>query len=228
MNWLLKALTSTHGKKLLVGLTGVFLITFLVVHATINGMIFFNDHGVMFNDWAHLFGHNVIIRIMEIGLFVALLLHILLSLTLKKISMDARPQGYAYSDYSKNSKWYSRSMALLGTLILIFLVVHLAHFWVKSRFTGLEQYNVDGMNDENLFQAMVAIFQSPLVVLVYIGGCISLFWHLMHGFRSAFQTLGIKHPKYDSLIAGCGMGFSIIISLAFISMPVSMYMGWIS
>ena len=136
-------LNSSIGKKFLMGLTGLFLISFLVVHASINAMIWFNDGGVTFNKYAHFMGTNLIVRTVEIGLFAGLLLHIVDGLLLYKKNRDARPIKYAYNNEAANSPWYSRSMALLGTLILLFLVVHLGNFWVKTRFTGVEQYGLD-------------------------------------------------------------------------------------
>ncbi|HWB64644.1 MAG TPA: succinate dehydrogenase cytochrome b subunit [Chitinophagales bacterium] len=215
------------GKKLLMGLTGLFLISFLIVHATINGMIWFNDGGVTFNKWAHFMGTNLIIRTMEIGLFAGLLIHIVDGLLLYKQNRDARPVKYVYNQPNANSKWYSRSMALLGTLILLFLVLHLSNFWVKTRFTGIEQYGVDADNQENLFAVMVQVFQSPVVVLIYVAGCFSLFWHLLHGFKSAFQTLGLNHVKYNGLIAIAGAAFSVVVPLIFALMPITIYLGWV-
>src|ERR1700740_221135 len=129
--------TSSIGKKFIMGLTGLFLITFLIVHCSINAMIFFNDGGQTFNHWAHFMGTNLIVRTMEIGLFAGLLLHIVQGLILWSQNSKARPVKYAVNDANSNSKWYSRSMGLLGTLLLLFLVIHLYHFWTPSRFGGM-------------------------------------------------------------------------------------------
>src|SRR5829696_4405068 len=129
--------TSSIGKKYTMGLTGFFLITFLIVHCGLNSMIFFNDEGETFNHWAHFMGDNLIIRTMEIGLFLFLLLHIIQGIILWRQNGRARPVKYIVNRPEANSKWYSRSMGLLGTLILLFLVVHLYHFWTPSRFGGM-------------------------------------------------------------------------------------------
>jgi succinate dehydrogenase / fumarate reductase cytochrome b subunit len=219
--------TSSIGKKFLMGLTGLFLISFLIVHASINAMIWFNDGGVTFNKYAHFMGTNLIVRTMEIGLFLGLILHIVDGLWLYKLNRDARPVKYAYNDEGANSPWYSRSMAILGTLILLFLVLHLANFWVKTRFTGIDQFGVDAENQENLFAVMQQVFQSPIIVAIYVAGCFSLFWHLLHGFKSAFQTLGLNHTKYNEVIAITGIAFSIIVPIIFAMMPVSILFGWV-
>src|SRR5882762_4880031 len=126
--------TSSLGKKFTMGLTGFFLISFLIVHCGINAMIFFNDGGETFNHWGHFMGTNLIIRLMEIVLFAGLILHSWQGIVLWSQNHKARPIKYTLKDSQSNSTWYSRSMGLLGTLILMFLILHLYHFWTPSRF----------------------------------------------------------------------------------------------
>ena len=210
-------------------LTGLFLITFLVVHATVNAMIFYNDGGVTFNAVAHFFGSNILIRTMEIVLFLGLIAHIVDGLMLWYQNRAARPIKYAVEKGSANRPWYSASMGILGTLILLFLILHLWHFWFPSRriVGSLEPYGLDAAGQENLFAVMVEVFTNPIAVLIYVLGCLSLFWHLLHGFQSAFQSLGINHKRYSPIISSAGAGFSLLISVLFAAMPVSMYLGWI-
>jgi succinate dehydrogenase / fumarate reductase cytochrome b subunit len=211
---------SSLGKKLVMGITGLFLITFLVVHCGINACIFVNDGGVTFNAAAEFMGTNLFIRAMEIVLFIGIIWHILQALMLTLSNNKARPVKYAVSNGNANSKWYSRWMGLLGTLILMFLIVHLSHFWVKTRFTGLG-------HNLTLFDTMKITFSQAWVVLLYSAGMVSLAYHLMHGFASAFQTLGWNHPKYTPLVKKVGIGFSILIPFIFALMPIAMYLNWI-
>ncbi len=229
--------TSSIGKKITMGLTGFFLISFLIVHCSINAMIFFNDGGQTFNHWGHFMGSNLLIRTAEIGLFVFLLIHIIQGLLLWKQNKSARPVKYIVTKPNENSKWYSRSMGLLGTLILIFLILHLYHFWTPSRFGGignvrslketvLSDYNNQPVHD--LYNEMLMVFQNNLlVVIIYVLGVISLCWHLLHGFQSAFQTFGWNHKKYTPLIKLLGVGYSIIICLLFAMMPIAIYLHWV-
>lgn len=222
MSWFTQALTSSIGKKLIMSLTGLFLISFLVIHATINAMIFYNDGGETFSHWGHFMGTNPIIRTLEIGLVLGFLLHIADGLWLTKANNDARPVKYAVSNANANSKWYSRSMGLLGTLILIFLVIHTSHFWIPNRS------NQFATGEElNLYQMMLEIFKNVWVVIIYVAGCFSLFWHLLHGFQSAFKSLGLYHVKYNGLIHFVGVAFSIVVPLLFALMPISIYLGWV-
>lgn len=214
-------------KKYWMALTGLFLISFLVVHCTLNAFIFFNDGGVAFNEGAEFMAKNPIIRTMEVVLFIGLIAHIVDGLILWSQNRAARPVKYAMEKGSANRSWYSASMGILGTLILFFLIIHLWHFWVKSRITGLHQYGVDAEGRENLYAVMVEVFQNPAAVMIYVLGCFSLFWHLLHGFKSAFQSLGLNHQRYNPIIAAAGTAFSIIVPLVFALMPVSMFLGWI-
>lgn len=216
---------SSLGKKLLMGLTGLFLISFLLIHCLLNSFIFFNDGGLMFNTGAQFMADNPIIRTMEVVLFLGLIIHSLQALFLTLQNNKARPVKYAVNNGGANSKWYSRSMGILGSLLLIFLVVHLMHFWVKSRITGLPGEDANG--NENLYAVMQEVFHMGWVVFVYVAGVISLGYHLLHGFPSAFQTLGWNHPKYNGLIKIAGTAFSIIIPFIFALMPIAMYFGWV-
>src|SRR4028118_889745 len=122
MNWK-TAFSTAIGKKILMGATGLFLITFLIVHCYINAQIFYNDGGENFNVLAHFMGTNPVIRVIEIGLMVFLLWHIILGLQLWIKNMAKRKERYAVNPGPKTSRWYSRSMGLLGTLILLFLIL---------------------------------------------------------------------------------------------------------
>lgn len=199
-------------------------------------MIFFDDGGETFNHWGHFMGSNLIIRTMELGLFAFLILHIVQGLILWNQNNAARPIKYAKSKAERNSKWYSRSMGLLGTLILMFLILHLYHFWLPSRFGGMagvhafETTTLGDYADEeahNLYQGMRVIFASWWIVVIYVLGVLSLFWHLLHGFQSAFQTFGIQHKRYTPIIKVIGAGYSAIICALFALMPVAMYFNWI-
>ncbi|CAN5292161.1 hypothetical protein BH09BAC4_BH09BAC4_06600 [soil metagenome] len=222
MNWLKTLLTSSIGKKMVMALTGLFLISFLLVHVAVNAMIFYNDGGKTFTRWAHFMATNPLIRTLEIFLILGFLVHIAQGLLLWKQNRNARPVGYYFRQESASSTWYSRRMALLGTLILLFLVIHTANFWIPNRTNQF-------LHGEELplYEMMVEKFQNPLEVGVYLFGCFSLFWHLLHGFRSSFQSLGLSHSKYNLIVAFAGTAFSVIVSFFLAMMPVSIYFHWI-
>jgi succinate dehydrogenase / fumarate reductase cytochrome b subunit len=211
-------LKTSVGKKVLMGLTGLFLISFLVVHVSLNATIFFNDGGQTFNAGADFMAHNPIIRIMEIVLFAGLIIHIVQALTLTLANKKARPVAYAKIDGAANSSWYSRSMGILGSLLLLFLVSHLSHFWIDTKIAVFKH------EEHNTYLEMKEVFSHWYVVLIYLVGVIALCYHLLHGFQSAFQSLGLNHKLYTPIIKKVGVWFSIIVCLLFAAMPVCMFL----
>ena len=224
MNWK-QLFTSSIGKKITMALTGLFLIVFLIVHMYVNANVLFTNGEENFNRAAHFMGTNILIRIMEVGLFAGLLLHVVQGFMLEASNRAKRNQKYQVKPGNKTSTWYSRSMALLGTLILLFLIVHIVHFWVPSRFGGLAEVTYDGHVYHNLYGRMQDIFSQEWVVILYLFGCFSLAWHLLHGFQSAFHTMGWNNLKYRGLIRNTGVIFSIVVPVIFALMPVFMYFG---
>lgn len=217
---------SSLGKKYLMGLTGLFLISFLVVHCFINSMVFFDPSGTLFNEYAHFMGTNILIRIAEVGLFAGLLLHMIDGLMLFFQNRSARPQKYVYTAHAENITWYSRSMALLGTLLLIFLILHLSHFWVHSRFMTMDKVpHPDFKGDMiDLYGLMKLTFASPFVVAIYVLAQFALGYHLLHGFWSAFQSLGLNHTKYNQAIHTAGTIFAVAVPFIFAMMPIVIYL----
>ncbi len=228
--------TSAIGRKLVMALTGVFLITFLTIHVGLNSCIFNdlsffdpNDNGSMFNRAAHFMGASIVIRIMEFGLFAGFIVHIIQGYAIEVKNRSTRGTGYKVNSGKRGSTWYSRSMAILGSLILIFLVIHVSHFWVPSRIThDLEPVTYGFTETHNLFLRMYEVFQNTWIVLLYLVGVISLAYHLFHGFHSAFRSLGIHNRKYLRMLEVFGYGFTIVVAVLFALMPISMYLDWVS
>ncbi len=229
MTWK-QVFTSSIGQKIVMALTGISLVIFLVVHMGINATIFAMDDGEMFNKAAHFMGGTVLIRIAEVGLFVGIFIHIIQGLLLWNSNAKKRDVGYAVQLGNRGSKWYSRSMGLLGTILLLFFILHWIHFWVPSRFTeaGLYPKEYNGVTMHNMFGLMKVTFEPLWVVIVYVLACVSLAYHLLHGFQSAFRTLGVGNKKWIALVQVVGVGYSILIPLIFALMPVAMHFGWVS
>ncbi len=218
-----KAFKSSVGKKIKMALTGLFLVSFLIVHASVNALIFYNDQGETFTIGAHFMATNPIIRTLEIVLIVGFILHIVQGLRLWWENRKARPIAYAYKkNNTPDVKWYSKSMTLFGTLILLFLIIHTQNFWIPNR---IHQFQTG--EELDLYAMMLEKFQNPIEVVIYILGCTSLSWHLLHGFKSAFQSLGLNHRKYNPLILKTSYAFAIILPLTLAMMPISFYFGWL-
>jgi succinate dehydrogenase / fumarate reductase, cytochrome b subunit len=227
--------TSSVGKKFVMALTGLFLISFLIVHGGINACIFAdvlddNDNGEIFNIAAHFMGAYYVIRILEVGLFAGFILHIVQGFILAAQNNARRKIGYKVPMGSEGSAWYKKSMGILGTLIFLFLIMHVSHFWVPSRITHtLDEvyYNNSTVPMHNLYARMIETFQEWWIVALYVIGCISLAWHLLHGFQSAFRTVGVHNKKWLGVAKATGAAFAIIVPLIFALMPISMYFGWV-
>ncbi len=214
--------TSSIGKKILMALTGFFLIIYLIVHATLNALIFANDDGKIFNEGANFMLRNYFIRFLEIGLFAVFILHIIQGLLLWKQNKAARKINYEKSDYPREIKWYSRYMGWLGTFLLLFLVMHLSQFWAQTKN---ELYFHGAAID--LYQQMKDIFTNPVWFTLYMIGLASLLFHLLQGFQSAFQTFGINNRRWVPVIKGVGVFYSVAICLLFASMPLAFMLGWL-
>lgn len=206
---------SSVGKKFVMGLTGFFLCSFLVVHVTGNLLLFKNDGGAAFDAYGEFMSTNVLIRTMEIVLFAGFIVHLVTGTIVWLKNRGARPEKYAANSPSANSTLVSRTMFLTGSIVFIFLVIHLRTFWVAARFQHEE--------NPSMYELVRIAFADPVYSAFYIVAIALLAFHLRHGFQSAFQTFGIKHQKYAPAIHLAGMVFWLLIPLGFISMPVYFY-----
>lgn len=218
MSWISKTLSSSIGRKIIMAVTGLFLCSFLVVHLVGNLQLFKDDNGVAFNAYSEFMGHNPIIRVLEIGLVLGFGFHIYEGLSLAAKNRAARGgQGYVSDHIEQNSSWHSRSMAMLGSIVLFFLIVHLYNFFGSLRFTDVPR---DANGNEDAYALVLAAFKNPFYVALYVVAQIALLYHLLHGFSSAFQTLGLTHRKYTPTIKFVGYAFSIVVCAAFAAMPL--------
>ncbi|MGI4885083.1 MAG: succinate dehydrogenase cytochrome b subunit [Janthinobacterium lividum] len=227
MSWISKTFSSSIGRKIVMSLTGLFLCTFLVVHLVGNLQLFKHDGGAAFNAYSHFMGTNPIIRTIEWGLVLGFGFHIYEALMLRLRNRAARPQQYVVNHSEQNSDWTPRNMGILGSIILIFLLVHLYNFFWRARFGGLDKIggtNVETRDYDNLYMAVVASFHVWWYVLLYVAAQASLGYHLWHGFGSGFQTLGLNHRKYTPLIKAVGHGFAVVVSAGFAAMPLYFFL----
>ena len=221
MSWISKTFSSSIGRKIVMSLTGLFLCTFLVVHLVGNLQLFKHDDGAAFNTYSHFMGTNPIIRTIEWGLVLGFGFHIYEAVLLTRRNQGARPQKYAVSRPEQNSQWTSRNMGLLGSIILVFLIVHLYNFFWRARFGTLDP---DINNNDDLYILVVSSFKQWWYVLLYVAAQASLGYHLWHGFGSGFQTLGLNHRKYTPLIKSVGYAFAVVVSAAFAAMPLYFFL----
>ncbi|KAA2240128.1 succinate dehydrogenase cytochrome b subunit [Chitinophaga agrisoli] len=214
------------GKKLLVGITGLFLCSFIIVHLAGNVQLLYNDGGKGFNTYAAFMGHNSLIQFIAWGLKIVILLHAIVAIQLTFSNRKARPVKYAVSPGNQTSSWYSRQMAIMGSILFIFIVVHLSDFWWKFHYQSLPtvSYEATGEPIKDLYTVVQFAFKESWLVVLYVIGMIALSFHLIHGFKSAFQTFGLNHVKYNGLINFVGVWlFGILIPLGFAIIPVVIF-----
>ena len=225
MSWLTQFFSSSIGQKLIMSLTGIFLILFLIVHLIGNLQLLYNDEGRAFNTYAYFMTHNPIIKLISFGLYFFIILHTIQGILLALKNRKARPVKYL-QNYGKNSSWASRNMALLGLLIFAFLCIHMGDFWWKMKNKALPFVQYDGFDYEvqDLFMRVDVAFSQLWIVIFYVVGMIALYFHLNHGFQSAFQSLGINHKKYTPVIKTLGSAYSIIVPVLFAVIPIVMYL----
>ena len=272
-------LKSSLAKKYWMAATGLFLCLFLVGHLLGNLQLITHtgESGRRaFNEYAYFMAHNPFIKVMSWMTYISILFHIIDGILLTIENKKARPIGYAHKAGTKSSTWSSRNMALLGSLILVFIVMHGAHFWYKAKVkhdmllhkvvvqspngpekselyvttagsylpvqgvkiknqTEFYEPSVDiklGEGYKDLHSVVIAFFSGKetngvpgnenalFAVIFYVIAMVVLAFHLMHGFASAFQSLGARHPKYTETIKNVGNGFAILIPLLFAIIPV--------
>ncbi len=218
--------TSTIFRKVLASLSGLFLVTFLIGHLVGNLQLFIPgiDGQTQFNKYALFMTTNPIVKVLSIITYSAILLHIFITLYLVIQSKRARPVGYAVSSGNDSSNWSSRNMAILGTMILFFLVVHLKSFWYKMHFGEMPyQYFSDGTKIKDLYQVTTSAFQNPYYTLFYVFCMGALSLHLKHGVESAIQTVGLKMPSYEKLFKYAAIAIAFSIPAVFASIPIYLF-----
>jgi succinate dehydrogenase / fumarate reductase cytochrome b subunit len=223
MNWFTNFFSSTIGRKVVMALTGLFLILFLVVHLIGNLQLMKSDGGQAFNKYAAFMTSNPLIVTISYVNYAFIILHIVWSILLTGRNRRARgAQGYAV--VKNSSHWTSRNMGILGTFIFIFLVIHLRGFWYEMHWGGIPTANYDGTEYKNLYSVVDVAYSELWFVLLYVVSMILLAFHLFHGFGSAFQTLGVNHVKYNPVIRFIGVAFALVVPALFALIPVYMYL----
>ncbi len=214
---------SSVTKKVFMSLAGLFLIIFLVVHLSINIFILpiTDDHEVIFRSAVEFMTTFPLIKVMEVVLFSAFILHIVFGLVLQIENWMARPVGYAVVTKSKTDSPFSRFTIHTGVIIFIFLIIHFMNFYfVKLGWTDppMGANRVEG--DHDFYNMALNVFNNPIYSVLYIVLILGLGFHLHHAFQAAFQSLGLNHPKYTPWIKGIGLIYSIVITFGFISIPL--------
>ncbi|MBM3913113.1 MAG: succinate dehydrogenase cytochrome b subunit [Sphingomonadales bacterium] len=226
MNPIRRFLLSSHGRKTMMALTGLFLILFLVVHLIGNLQLLAGDGGRQFNEYSHFMSHSLLIQTVSKLNFAFIILHVLYSLWLSRQAHAARPQGYEGKPALQTATWSSRNMGILGTVILLFLIVHLKGFWYELKFGAVPSITYAGAPEPlyNAYEVVRAAYAQAWYAGFYILSMVFLGFHLHHGFQSAFHTLGLSNYRYKPLIRTVGTVFAILVPMLFALIPAVMHL----
>lgn len=208
-----KFTNSSVGKKILMALSGFFLLVFLLQHFTINFLSVISEDA--FNSASHFMGTNPVVQfLLQPILIFGVIYHLSMGLILDAKNKASRPIKYEKVDASANSSWMSRNMVITGLMIMAFLALHFYDFWIPE----MKDKFVDGIwNDTTkYYKHLVHKFEDPIRVLLYCIAFVFLSLHLLHGFQSAFQSVGLRHPKYTPVIKKLGNIYAIAIPAGFV------------
>lgn len=219
-------LSASIARKYAMALSGLFLISFLVIHVTINFVSVFSADA--YNTASHFMGTNPIIQfVMQPVLAFGTIFHLIMGMVLETKNRSSRPQKYAYSKPEANASWMSRNMIITGVMILLFFGLHFYDFWFPEISVKYLQGDMSGLNAEGgwrYFEELQHKMHDPIRVTLYVLAFVFLALHLLHGFQSAFQSVGFNHKSYTPAIKKLSTAFAIVVPLAFIIIAVYHYL----
>ena len=213
-----RVLSSSVGTKLLMGLTGIALFAYMLLHLVGNALIFAGEE--LFNEYSHALISNPLIIPIELGLLAIFLIHIYKAVTMWMANQAARPVGYVKKQpagHTSRKSLSSTTMIGSGLFILLFVVIHVKQFKFGS------WYQVTDSTVRDLARTEIEVFQNPAWVAFYVLGTLLVGLHLRHGFASAFQSLGLDHPVYTRRLTALGVFFAVLIGVGLAIIPIWVY-----
>jgi succinate dehydrogenase / fumarate reductase cytochrome b subunit len=216
---------SSVGRKVLMALSGAFLMLFLLQHFVINSLSLISPDS--FNEVSQFMGTNPLVQyLIQPILLFGVLFHLGMGINLELKNRAARPVNYAMNKPSENSSWMSRNMIITGIMVMLFLGLHFYDFWVPEINTKFIVGDMSGLNahgEFRYFEELQHKFIDPIRVGIYVISFIFLSLHLLHGFQSTFQSAGFNHNKYTPIIKKLGYLYAIIIPLGFVVIAIYHY-----
>jgi len=212
-------LTSAIGRKQIMGVTGLAWSLFVLSHMLGNLLIFMGPDA--YNKYSHAIITNPFVYLAEAGLVLTLVLHVVDGIQLTIRNRWARPQKYAMpTNGEKAARFQSKFMIFHGTIILVFVILHIITFKYGTHYTT----TVDGVEMRDLHRLVMEVFQNPGYVAWYVFALVALGLHLSHGFYSSFASLGIYHPRSSAALNKFGYAYAVIVALGFISQPIYVFL----
>lgn len=216
-----RVFSSSVGTKLLMGLTGVALFVYMILHLAGNALVFGGPD--LFNEYSHKLISNPLIIPIEIGLLLVFLIHIYKAITMWMGNKAARPVAYEKKEmagHTSRKSVASSTMIFSGLFLLVFVIIHVKQFKFGS------WYQVTDSTVRDLYRTEVEVFQNPFWVIVYVVATLLVGLHLRHGIASAFQSLGLDHPVYTRRLKIFGIFFAVLIGVGLAIIPVWVYFNY--
>ncbi|MBE0424658.1 MAG: succinate dehydrogenase cytochrome b subunit [Lutibacter sp.] len=213
-------LSSSIARKVAMALSALFLIVFLLIHVTVNITSLFSEN--VFNELSHFMGTNFLVQfLMQPILIFGVVFHFVMGFVLELKNKKSRSVKYVKYNGAANASWMSRNMIYSGLVILAFIVLHFIDFWFPEMNHKYIEFLPEDPN--RYFLELQAKFTDPLRVGAYVIAFVLLSLHLMHGFQSAFQSVGFNNKKYTPAIKKLGTLYAVIIPLGFIIIALYHY-----
>lgn len=211
--------SSSVGKKIVMSLSGLFLIVFLLVHLVANLFIFIGADA--YNEACHFMDTNPLIKIMVPFLALGFGIHIIYAFILTLHNMKARPVRYAVKDLKGASTWASRNMLVLGVIVFGVLCLHLTDFWAHMQLETLILGNT--IDHDIPYELVLAKFKNPIFVAIYVVWIAALWCHLTHGFWSAFQSIGLCNHIWINRWKSLAKLYAAVIAIGFVAIPLYVF-----
>ncbi|MFD1615324.1 succinate dehydrogenase cytochrome b subunit [Gelatiniphilus marinus] len=213
-------------KKSIIALTGLFLCIFLIVHLSANCILVLpkDTARTLYNAYSTSLRESFAINIIAYALYLSIILHAVYALIITLKNRKAKSQRYLVNRFKENSSWTSQNMGLIGVMILLFIVVHLANFWARIKLGMGETVPLDTHGNKDVYEVTYNLFQNPYYVIFYTVLMIPLGLHLNHGLKSAFKTLGFYHKKKLRLLSKISLIYAAIMAVAFGSIPFIVFL----
>ena len=223
-------MSSSIGKKVAMAISGLFLLVFLLQHMSINMLSVISPD--LFNEVSQFMGTNPLVQgLLQPVLMFGVLFHLGMGIKLELENRAARPVKYAMNNGGANSTWMSRNMIITGITVMLFLILHLYDFWVHEMQVKYLQGDMSGLIDPMIadsgyryWQELHEKFHDPVRVALYVVSFVFLSLHLLHGFQSAFQSVGFNHRKYTPVIKKLSNIYAIVVPLGFVVVAVYHFM----
>jgi succinate dehydrogenase / fumarate reductase cytochrome b subunit len=215
-----RVFSSTVGTKLLIGVTGLAMFVYMILHLVGNSLIFGGQD--LFNEYSHALISNPLIIPIEIALLLIFLLHVYKTITNYLHNNAARPVGYekkAYAGHTSRKSLASTTMIFSGLFLLLFVIVHVKQFKYGAWYQTQTATPI-----RDLYRTEIEVFKRPLWVLFYVLGTFTIGLHLRHGIASGFQSLGLDHPLYTRRLTTWGIVLAILIGGGLMIIPVWVYL----